>query len=95
MPDSYGESLCPGNAGWFASRDDRNVANLEDIQPEPSLLPLFERAKALQIAHHNVNYLDTASRSGSQCRGNWCLEDEAVNATLAKTVPEVCSLFVT
>ncbi len=71
------------------------VAYLEDIQPEPSLLPgtPFERAKALQIAHHSVNYLDTASRPGLNAAAFGAPEDEAVNATLAKMVPRGMQSF--
>lgn len=65
------------------------VAYLEDIQPEPSLLPgtPYERARARQIALHCINYLDTASRPGLIAAAFGAPEDEAVNATLAKTVP--------
>ena len=65
------------------------VGYLEDIQPEPSLLPgtTFERARARQIALHCINYLDTASRPGLNAAAFGAPEDEAVNAALAKTVP--------
>jgi len=62
---------------------------LEDLKPEPSLLPgsTYERARARQIALHCINHVDTASRPGLNSAVFGAPKDEAVNATLAKVVP--------
>lgn len=62
---------------------------LEELQPEPRLLPgdAFARAKARQIAHHAIYYIDLAARPGLNAAAFGAPEDEAVNKTIAKLAP--------
>jgi glutathione S-transferase len=62
---------------------------LEDIHPEPSVLPgtAYERAKARQIAHHAIYYIDLAARPGLNAAAFGAPPDEAVNRTIAKMAP--------
>ena len=65
------------------------VDYLEEIQPEPSVLPgtAFERAKARQIAHHAIYYIDLAARPGLNAAAFGAPPDEAVNKTIGKMAP--------
>ena len=62
---------------------------LEELQPEPRLLPTdaFARAKARQIAYHTIYYIDLAARPGLNSAAFGAPEDEAVNKTIAKLAP--------
>jgi glutathione S-transferase len=62
---------------------------LEDIHPAPSVLPgtAYERAKARQIAHHAIYYIDLAARPGLNAAAFGAPSDEAVNRTIAKMAP--------
>jgi glutathione S-transferase len=62
---------------------------LEEIHPEPSILPgtPYERAKARQIAHHSIYYIDLAARPGLNAAAFGAPPDEAINKTIAKMAP--------
>lgn len=62
---------------------------LEEIHPEPSILPgtPYERAKARQIAHHSIYYVDLAARPGLNAAAFGAPPDEAINKTIAKMAP--------
>ncbi|MAV27978.1 MAG: glutathione S-transferase [Gammaproteobacteria bacterium] len=62
---------------------------LEELQPEPRLLPgeAFARAKARQIAHHAIYYVDLAARPGLNAAAFGAPEDESINKTIAKLAP--------
>ena len=65
------------------------VDYLEDIQPQPSVLPgtAYERGRARQIAHHCIYYIDLAARPGLPAAAFGAPKDEAVNKTIAKMAP--------
>ncbi|MDA1300512.1 MAG: glutathione S-transferase family protein [Proteobacteria bacterium] len=65
------------------------VDYLEEIQPEPSILPgtAYERARARQIAHHCIYYIDLAARPGLPAAAFGAPRDEAVIKTIGKMTP--------
>jgi len=62
---------------------------LEETHPESSLLPgdAYQRAKARQIAHHAIYYIDLAARPGLNSAAFGAPEDEAVNKQVGKATP--------
>lgn len=62
---------------------------LEQTHPEPTLLPggAYDRARARQIAHHAIYYIDLAARPGLPAAAFGAPEDEAINKTVGKMVP--------
>ena len=62
---------------------------LEELQPEPTLLPgdAYQRARIRQIANHAINYVDLAMRPGLPAAAFGAPKNEAVSAAVGKSTP--------
>ncbi len=62
---------------------------LEESHPETTVLPgsVYERARARQIAHHAIYYIDLAARPALPAAAFGAPSDDAVNKTVAKLAP--------
>ena len=62
---------------------------LEETQPDPALWPSdpYARARARQIAHHAIYYIDLAARPGLNAAAFGAPEDPAVNKMVGKATP--------
>ena len=62
---------------------------LEETHPDPSLWPgdAYARARARQIAHHAIYYIDLAARPGLNSAAFGAPEDPAINKMVGKATP--------